>query len=552
MPRPEQLKLSDYQLKEVDVRLYLHEKSVHYSTSPMNNPGDAVKAMKEILGDLDREMVCIVNLDTAMRPINYHVVSVGSINESMVPIQNIFKSGLLCNASNLMAFHNHPSGRIFPSLADQEVTKRIVQAGKLMDLPLVDHIIIGAGTDEVYSFRENDPALFEEGTDLLFSGEPKAMHEGMYGYKTLEAPGVNGRRNLMNTLRFNEFAEYAMDEIKNWMPLQYQDLKFQLKEVRKIGETYTGLTFENGEKGQSIVSPVISLSPYYIQYLNGETLDTVMYRLSDNITGEIEKGILNMDLAWVTDYEKVKNNLFVRVCNARENRDELAGVPRQNAADLVLTCHIRMNIPGQGQGSIMVTDQLLKGYGIPQEQLFKDALESSLTLLPVNIQQLDSMMSSMFLPHDTEMFPDGSIPEMPTAKVFVVTNSEMINGASALFYPDVMDAIAQKLGENFVILPSSVHEVLVMPESMADSYEEMENMVWEINQSTVEPKDRLSNHVYHYDVQERVFERGKDYESRSHEKPSILQALKSHAREAEAAMKTQAKPPRTKSEEMEL
>lgn len=163
----EQLSLYDYQLKEVNVRLVLNESAGLYSTTPIRTPNDAVNVMGELLRGCDREMVCVVNMDTKLRPINYNIVSVGGISSSMVPIANTFKTALLtANAACVSLLHCHPSGDASPSQEDFDVTKRFVQAGKLLDIPVIDHVIIGAYQGEMFSFRENHPDMFYAEPDL--------------------------------------------------------------------------------------------------------------------------------------------------------------------------------------------------------------------------------------------------------------------------------------------------------------------------------------------------------------------------------------------------
>ncbi|MBP5294784.1 MAG: JAB domain-containing protein, partial [Lachnospiraceae bacterium] len=86
---------------------------------------------------------------------------IGSINASLAPIQNIMKSAMLCNAAAILLVHNHPSGSPAPSKEDMQLTEKVVEAGKLMELPLLDHVIIGSGDRERYSFREANPQMFE-------------------------------------------------------------------------------------------------------------------------------------------------------------------------------------------------------------------------------------------------------------------------------------------------------------------------------------------------------------------------------------------------------
>lgn len=159
------------QLKEVQARLILREGPVLYSSSPIGSPEAAVDVMAEVLRDMDREYVCVVNLDIKLRPLNFNIVSIGSISASMAPVSNVFKTAILQNAASLLMLHNHPSGDVTPSRQDHEITKRIVEAGKLMDIPVMDHIIIGAetgGGSRRFSFRNDYPELFEGAPDLDF------------------------------------------------------------------------------------------------------------------------------------------------------------------------------------------------------------------------------------------------------------------------------------------------------------------------------------------------------------------------------------------------
>lgn len=116
--------------------------------------------MRDVLKELGREWVCVVNMDNYSKPVNFNIVSIGSINQSLAPIQNILKSGILSNCSNIMLMHNHPSGDNEPSREDLQLTKRLVEAAKLMDMNVVDHVVIGGQNGDIYSMREHDPDMF--------------------------------------------------------------------------------------------------------------------------------------------------------------------------------------------------------------------------------------------------------------------------------------------------------------------------------------------------------------------------------------------------------
>ena len=157
-----QYMLSDYQLKQVEVRLKLSDNRTYYSEKPITDADSAVLFMADILRDLDREWVCVLCLDSKLKPINFNVVSVGGTERALVPIQNIMKAGILSGAARIILLHTHPSGDPTPSMEDLSLTKKVIMAGMLMDLPLVDHVISGCGTGDICSIRSVNPELFSE------------------------------------------------------------------------------------------------------------------------------------------------------------------------------------------------------------------------------------------------------------------------------------------------------------------------------------------------------------------------------------------------------
>ena len=149
--------ISMNELKEV--RLILADGNSLYSETPISNPEDAVRTIgKELLEKLDREMLVVTVLDNRNRPILYNIVSIGSINKSIVDIGNVFKPVLLSGSGkSLILMHNHPSGITTPSEEDILVTQKIKTASEYMDIPVLDHIIVGGGgVEPYYSFNEHD------------------------------------------------------------------------------------------------------------------------------------------------------------------------------------------------------------------------------------------------------------------------------------------------------------------------------------------------------------------------------------------------------------
>ena len=169
----------EYELKQVTVRLCLKEAESLYSNEVITDSDKAIKVMADALREMDREYVRVVNLDTLKHPINYNIVSIGDIDQAQIPIQNIFKSGILSNAKSLLAIHNHPSGSLVPSQADLSVTRRMVEAGWIMGIPVTDHIVVAGGTGAHKSIRDTNPEIFsyvaEKKDKFLFEGEHKRV-----------------------------------------------------------------------------------------------------------------------------------------------------------------------------------------------------------------------------------------------------------------------------------------------------------------------------------------------------------------------------------------
>ena len=122
------------------------ESSFLYQTRQILSPNDAYEMIKEQLEGLDREQFIIACLNTKNEPTNITVVSVGALNKAIIHPREVFKTAILSNAASIMAFHNHPSGETTPSQQDIQLTKRLYEAGELLGIKLLDHLIIGDGS----------------------------------------------------------------------------------------------------------------------------------------------------------------------------------------------------------------------------------------------------------------------------------------------------------------------------------------------------------------------------------------------------------------------
>ena len=144
-------------ITKYDVRLVKESSNEYeYDKKAINNPQVVVKLLNEIF-DLENrceEHLVMLALDTKLKVVGAFDIHAGTAKASPVSTKSIFTRAMLCNANSIIVAHNHPSGSVDPSKDDVDVTRTLRKAGKILDIVLLDHIIVGDG--DVYSFRQNE------------------------------------------------------------------------------------------------------------------------------------------------------------------------------------------------------------------------------------------------------------------------------------------------------------------------------------------------------------------------------------------------------------
>lgn len=199
------------------------------------------------------------------------------------------------------------------------------------------------------------------------------------------------------------------------------------------------------------------------------------------------------------NYEAIKEALFLK---AVALKDVPTGVPfKIIAGDMAVTCGIQLGRSKTAVSCATVTESMLKVLGVSWEQLFKDAQENAPKNRPAFLTSLGSMMNEML----------GSDVSTEDSELMVAGVKGEIFGAAVICYPGFLKEIADKLG-SFYILPSSVHEVLILPDEGEPKAMELNMMVKAVNETEVLPQDRLSDIAYHFDGTH--LETAQAYESR--------------------------------------
>lgn len=200
------------------------------------------------------------------------------------------------------------------------------------------------------------------------------------------------------------------------------------------------------------------------------------------------------------EYDYVKDKLFVKVYPKNGNEYLLIQAPHKEIEDLVLFPYVLLDKSSTGEiVSAVVSNDMLKAYDLDENVLIDLALLNSAKLFPAVVEDINSVIASLM-----------GIPlsETETSSQIVVTNTENAFGASTLFYPEVMEELARRHKGNYFILPSSIQEVITMPDNGDFTYEELKEMVTEINHAQVAPGERLTDEVYYYDTTKREFRKG--------------------------------------------
>lgn len=144
--------MNDFSLEVVSVRLVRDAPIL--SDTKIHNSVDAISLVGKELCEMDREVICVINLKTDNTPINCHFASVGGLDYAMTHPRELLKAGILSNAAGMILCHNHPSGELQPSKEDVQLTHRMQQVCWLVGIPLLDHVIVGGDNSMYFSFKE--------------------------------------------------------------------------------------------------------------------------------------------------------------------------------------------------------------------------------------------------------------------------------------------------------------------------------------------------------------------------------------------------------------
>lgn len=242
------------------------------------------------------------------------------------------------------------------------------------------------------------------------------------------------------------------------------------------------------------ISPTIYLEEYYNQYENGWTLDEIAENIV-HLYHEV-KFEHSWDVKQVQDFNLAKPNIAYKLIHFSKNKDLLKDIPHVRFFDLAITFFLLLETTEKGSATILVTYDMLKYWKISQKELYQIAAQNTPNLLTAEFKPLSVVIQELLHQPPADTNEEESY-------MYVLSNHHRHFGATCILYKHVLEDIANQLNEDFYILPSSIHEVIILPVSKLPEQLELNEMIMEINETQVSQEELLSDHAYFYSKEAR-------------------------------------------------
>ena len=326
-----------------------------------------------------------------------------------------------------------------------------------------------------------------------------------------------------------EFYKNIQESIIGFLPEQYAAAQITLTtKVKNNDVEKTGIVVQ---MPMERAAPVIYLDAYFRQYEEGRGIDEILTEIAQ-IRDRAMNGPINMiNPDFITDYENVRPRLQMRIFDTERNEKRLSEIVHHSFGDYSSAYCVLLSEDNGHSMSVMVTPSLMESWGITKKKLHDDTILADLNRQPQLINMPD-MMDSMLSGREPENLlagPARPIVEPPEGEeaLFILTNREKVNGAGLILNSVIQEKIANIVGGSYYVLPSSVHEILIMPDTHDRSLmgaQQLCEMVSAINRSEVAPEDVLSDRVEYYDAPNRRLCNAIQYEREHEIKPPIPKA----------------------------
>ena len=315
-------------------------------------------------------------------------------------------------------------------------------------------------------------------------------------------------------MTYQEFKAHIAEQIKDYLPQTYQDADVSVARVKKNNnQELDGLNIQLAEEN---ACPVIYLNHYYEDYQNGRAMGNIL----EEIAGCRETyGVKeHFPLEKLFDFEGNQERIIFQVVGRASNEEQLSKIPHRIEQDMALIYKILLDRGEEGMATITIDHALLERMGVDEQTLYQTAMENTVREFPMTFIAMDDVIRetleqdlfgfSLDTMQDEEMknFLKEVLQEQTgfpkeLSPFYILTNDQKLDGAGVLFYPGVQELVAEKMKGDYFVLPSSIHETLIVPDNGMMDFEALRTMVNEVNQSAVHPAEVLTGQVYSYDCE---------------------------------------------------
>lgn len=282
-----------------------------------------------------------------------------------------------------------------------------------------------------------------------------------------------------------EFLDYVEEHILEYVR-DPKEKKAAIRQVTKNNNiSLNGLCIGREEEA---CQPIIYIDSFYTDYENGADLGELLCRIGalyeeSKADSPIEPGLYR-------DYGYMKDHLFFRLVNYEKNKKQLEDCPFERIEDLAVTFRWFVHHDRNGMASALIHNRDLKLWGITKDQLARDARENTEKVFPPLLRPMEQIFPQM---------------KGGREKLYVLSNMEGLNGAGAVLYKGILESFSEKIQGDFFILPSSIHEVLLVPEEDGSDPLALAELVREVNRTIVEEEEILSDKVYYHRQGQKLF-----------------------------------------------
>jgi hypothetical protein len=249
------------------------------------------------------------------------------------------------------------------------------------------------------------------------------------------------------------------------------------------------------------IAPTIYLNSYYTHFTHGMSLQEI---LEDIISAYKENNdVVFGDMKEFLDFNNLKDKVVFKLIQREKNQELLKKVPYFEFLDLAVVFYLILDEHRGGQMTALIHNSHMEPWGVEKEELYQLAMKNAPVLLPPIIKTMKEIIHEIMKEHLEDLYMneifDALLEGDPgKSSLYVLSNKKQINGAGCILYDDCLKKFAGEQNADVIILPSSVHETILIPVKGELDFGELQEMVSQINESEVPEEDVLSNRIYKY------------------------------------------------------